>query len=68
VLSAGALELALGEGLGVVVADAMPATPIPALMARAVAERPRAILFLRDIFCLLDLPSRDGGLGVSLTR
>jgi hypothetical protein len=68
VLSVGALEPALGAGLGVVVADAIPATPIPALTARAVAERPRAILFLRDIFCLLDLPSRDGGLGVSLTR
>jgi hypothetical protein len=68
VLSVEALELVLSAGVGVVVADAMPATPIPALMARAVAERPRAILFLRDIFCLLDLPSRDGGLGVSLTR
>jgi hypothetical protein len=44
-----ALELALGVGVGVVVAHAMPATPIPAPTARAVAERPRAILFLRDI-------------------
>jgi hypothetical protein len=54
--------------VGVVVADAMPATPIPALMARAVAERPRAILFLRDIFCLLDLPSWDGGFVVCPLR
>jgi hypothetical protein len=62
VLSVEALELALDAGVGVVVADAMPATPIPAPTASAVAESPRAILFLRDIFYLLDLPSGDGGL------
>jgi hypothetical protein len=47
--SAEALELALGEGVGVVVAEAMPATPIPAPRASAVADRPRVIFFVRDI-------------------
>jgi hypothetical protein len=55
-----ALELALGLGDGVVVAEAMPATPIPAPRARAAAERPSVILFVRDMFCLLDLPRGDG--------
>jgi hypothetical protein len=55
--SAEVLELALGAGAGVVVADAMPATPIPAPRASAVADRPRVIFFVRDISCLLVLPS-----------
>jgi hypothetical protein len=60
--SAGAVLFAeaLGVGVGVVVAEAMPAIPRPAPTARAVAERPRVILFVRDMYCLLDLPCRDG--------
>jgi hypothetical protein len=59
--SADALELALGAG--VVVAEAMPATPIPVLRASAVAVRPRVIFFVRDISCLLDPPSVTAGDG-----
>jgi hypothetical protein len=59
--SADALELALGVGLGVaVVADAMPAKPMPAASARAAPDMPRVIFFVGFISCLLIEPSPDG--------
>jgi hypothetical protein len=64
--SAEALELTLGAGVGVVVAEAMPATPIPAPRASAAADKPRVIFFVRDILCLLDLPSVTAADGSSL--
>jgi hypothetical protein len=41
------LEVALG--LGVVAAEAIPVTPIPAPSARAPAVMPRVILLVRDM-------------------
>jgi hypothetical protein len=56
-----ALELALGEGLGVVVvAEAMPAKPMPAASASAAPDIPRVIFFVGFISCLLIEPSPDG--------
>jgi hypothetical protein len=54
VLSADALELGLGDG--VVAAEAIPVTPIPAPSANAPAAMPSVILFVRDMLRLLDPP------------